>query len=151
MSSQGGQNRQNGYKLGTDNTQRIRRSKLKHRFDQHFSLVGLSRRLSNLPQSLHRALSNKVLLTSKFRDRSSDSGQSLNGEISSFAAAISLRKNTQLTPLDKAEIGARAWQGQSSAELAAMFDVTAQTISRVVREANSNKLPTNTEGAADTD
>jgi hypothetical protein len=113
--------------------------------------VVLNRRLSNLPSSLQRALSNKVLLASKYGARRSAAGRSLNGEISSLDAAVSLRKNTQLTPLDKAEIGARARRGQSSAVLAAMFDVTAQTISRVVREANSNKLPTTAVGAADTD
>ena len=43
----------------------------------------------------------------------------------------------RLTPLDKAEITAREWRGQSTGELASMFGVTKRTINRVVRKANA--------------
>jgi DNA-directed RNA polymerase specialized sigma24 family protein len=58
----------------------------------------------------------------------------LNAEISSAERPISLRSNTQLSPLDKAEIAARAWCGQSSDDLAEMFGVARRTINRVIRE-----------------
>jgi DNA-directed RNA polymerase specialized sigma24 family protein len=41
--------------------------------------------------------------------------------------------------LEKAEIAARAWRGQSTGELAAMFKVTRRTINKVVREARDEQ------------
>jgi hypothetical protein len=79
--------------------------------------VALNRRLSNLPSSLQRALSNKALLTSKYDARASARGRSLNVEISSSETPISIRNSVRLTPLDKAEIVARVWRGQKTDEL----------------------------------
>lgn len=58
---------------------------------------------------------------------------------SSSETLISLKTNAQLSPLDKAEIAARAWRGQGSTDLAEMFGVAPRTINRVIRESKQTR------------
>jgi len=96
--------------------------------------VVLSGRLSNPTHELERLLKRRATLTSKKRKDRDERGRGLTDEISSGNRATPPRQLTRLKPLDKAEIVARTWRGQSSAELAAMFKVTPRTINRVTRD-----------------
>lgn len=96
--------------------------------------VVLSGRLSNPTHELERLLNYRTSMTSKKKGSSADAVQGLTDAISSESRTVHPRQLTRLKPLDKAEILARAWKGQTSAELAQMFKVTPRTINRVIRE-----------------